>query len=163
MRQGAPQLPQKKACNMLKRESNQNWMKARVCHSLPGRLRLTATGCASCRITEGRWRRRWRALEACAAYGSTQLSKACSLNTTRSAWTPMPRRNMRKWHSPALPWTPCAPATALPRTRMRRRACPLASSPAAWRSTQERCCWAIRRCAARRGRGGLASSPACRR
>ena len=29
---------------MLKRESNQNWMKARVCHSLPGRLRLTATG-----------------------------------------------------------------------------------------------------------------------
>ena len=28
----------------LKRESNQNWMKARVCHSLPGRLRLTATG-----------------------------------------------------------------------------------------------------------------------
>ena len=29
---------------MLKRESNQNWMKARVCHSLPGRLRLIATG-----------------------------------------------------------------------------------------------------------------------
>ena len=44
MRQGAPQLPQKKACNMLNRESNQNWMKSRVCHSLPGRLRLTATG-----------------------------------------------------------------------------------------------------------------------
>ena len=41
---GSAAAPAKKACNMLKRESNQNWMKARVCHSLPGRLRLTATG-----------------------------------------------------------------------------------------------------------------------
>ena len=44
MGRGAARLPQKKVDIMLKRESNQNWMKARVCHSLPGRLRLTATG-----------------------------------------------------------------------------------------------------------------------
>ena len=148
---------------MLKRESNQNWMKARVCHSLPGRLRLTATGL---RFLPDNGR---ALAEALARFGGMRrvrvntVVESVLLEYDPERLDAQPRRNTRKWHSPALPWTPCAPATALPRARTRRRACPPASSPAAWRSTQERCCWAIRRCAARRGRGGLASSPACRR